>query len=114
MMKNQEQMPSRKANQQNKDIHPAVSNLELEDFYEANGDAQIICIVHIKSGTLNLIGCNFSVESVMRDSTLQSKVLCLVQRPGTQSFISHCTFRGGGPEKAATAGIYIHKSNAII
>ena len=58
------------------DEHPAIANLQVED-KDSTRDGEIVCIVHIISGTLNLVGCNLSVESLHKN-ILNSKVLCLV------------------------------------
>jgi hypothetical protein len=69
-------LESKKKAPQRVDEHPAIANLQVED-KDSTRDGEIVCIVHIISGTLNLVGCNLSVESLHKN-ILNSKVLCLV------------------------------------
>jgi hypothetical protein len=79
--------------------HPCMTEFNSEHPEET------VCLILLKSGTLNLQGCSLSVESIKPD-TLRYKAPCIYQMPNTTSFIQKCSFRGGGPNKARTAGIF--------
>lgn len=42
------------------------------------------------------------------------KAPCIYQMPGTTSFIQRCSFKGGGPSKAQTAGIFNRQGNSVV
>ena len=94
-------------NEHGQPVHPC-----MQDFgNEVNGD--IVCLILIKSGILILNGCSLSVESIKKN-TLKNKAPCIYQMPDTSSFIQRCSFRGGGMNKANTAGIYNRMGNSLI
>lgn len=77
--------------------HPAVQGFNTKD---------MVALVILKSGTLNMQGCSLSVETVQLNNIYKSKIPCFYQKPDTISFITKCQFRGGGEEKAESVGIY--------
>ena len=89
--------------EKNKETHPV-----MKTFSEEN-DAVYFQLIYIKSGTLILQGCNLSIQS-----NQNCRARCIYQLPNTSSYISHCSFRGGGPSKPPTAGIDNHHGNSVI
>ena len=73
----------KKENKMNKMIlpeHPCISGFKWQD------PEEMLCLVVIKSGTLNLQGCHLSVESI-KPTAMQYKIPCIYQMPDTTSFM---------------------------
>lgn len=71
-----------------------------------------VCLIVIKSGCLNLQGCSLQMETATSLGVKEAP--CIYQMPGTTSLIDRCSFKGGGPGKARTAGIYSNEGSAVI
>ena len=74
----------------------------------------MLSLIIVKSGTLNLQGCSFSVDMVRVNSIYTSKIPCIYLMPDTKAFVTRCQFRGGGPEKAGTVGMYSNKADVVL
>lgn len=81
-------------------LHACVSGFNHDSTEEP------ICLIFIKSGTLNLRGCSLSVES-LKPHAHRHKIPCLHQLPDTTSVIQRCAFRGCGEGDApVTTGVF--------
>jgi len=60
--------------------HPCISGFKWQD------PEEMLCLIVIKSGTLNLQGCHLSVESI-KPNAMQYKISCIYQMPDTTSFM---------------------------
>lgn len=75
--------------------------------------SEMLALIIVKSGTVNLQGCSLSVEIVEKNNLYLSKIPCLYQMPDSTTFITRCLFKGGGPDKADSIGVFNNKGNLI-
>ena len=75
---------------------------------------EMLALIVLKSGTINLQGCSLSVETVEKNDAYLYKIPCLYQVPETTAFITRSLFRGGGPDKADSVGIFNNEGNLIL
>ena len=72
-----------------------------------------LCLVHVVSGMLILENCDLAIKN-KNFKSVESKVACVHQMPGTTTYINNCHFRGGGKTQFPTLGLYASKANCLV
>lgn len=72
-----------------------------------------LCLIHVKSGSLTLNGCSLYLDST-EDGESYDRFSFIYQMNNTRTFISRCQFKGGGPDKSHSTGIFLLKGSTII